>query len=87
MSEEKGSSLGGKGKLGRTAGLGLGCSQTGQGSKGFGGYNRGRKGSLTESLLYLELSLEQGREPMFMQATKNSFSGLKMPERQCVTWV
>lgn len=87
MSEGKGSSLGGKGKLGRTAGLGLGCLQTGQGSKGFRGRNWGSKGSLTQSLLYLELSLEQGTEPMLMQATKNSFSDLKMSEGQCVTWI
>lgn len=68
--------MGGKGKLGRTAGLGLGCLHTVQGSKGF----RGRivaeagKGRLAQLVSYLELFLEQGGELRLMQGTRNCFS-------------
>ena len=66
----------GKGKLGRSAGLGLVTLDAVQASKGFRGQivADAGKGYLAQLVLYLELFVEEGQALRFMRGTENYFS-------------
>lgn len=78
--------FGGHREASRTAGLGLGWLHTVRAGKASGVLSEAAK-CLGSIALCLELLLEQGRGLGFMQGTRNCFSGCKMPEGQCVTWI